>query len=262
VSQHGRKYGEKESRPIPVWNGILDHRRRIGSSVWVFLWLLDKITKECDGVGVVWDGRPATAGRIAQDLGWSEKTVRSHLDRLEANGYIDRKLAPYGFVIRVLKSHKFGIWRSHQRSEKSSQPVASEAGTGLPTTWQSSSEPSEENIQPKRDAATNAALDAADCPASALEDLTSWKALGSDLPMGTPRFQNIYQHYFSTRNGNPLSDAMERAIQRANKDGVRVPKPFFDAKRVVERREVEAIASFMEESEGLKELEDLPWHKH
>lgn len=251
-----RKFGEHVSRPFPLWNGIFDHRRRIGCSVWVFLWLLDKITNECDGVGVVWGGRPITAGRIAKDLGWSEKTVRSHLGQLEANGYIDRKLAPYGFVIRVLKSRKFGIWRPHGRSEKSSQPGASEVGTGLPTTRQGSSELSDNNIRPKRDAAINAALDAADSPASSLETPAPWKALGSDLPMGVPRFQEIFEHYFATRNGNPLSDAMERAIQRSNKEGIKVPKPFFEAKRIVEARETKELR------EALVELEELPWHKN
>jgi hypothetical protein len=51
------------------------------------------------------------------------------------------------------------------------------------------------------------------------------------------------------------------AIQRANKEGVKVPKPFFDAKRVVERREAKELASCSAETEGLLELEELPWHK-
>lgn len=28
---HGRKYGDKPSRPFSVWNGILEHRRQIGA---------------------------------------------------------------------------------------------------------------------------------------------------------------------------------------------------------------------------------------
>ena len=59
---HGRKYGEKESHPFYVWNGVLEakHRRRIGPAVWEFLWLLDCITKEKDGIGKVWNGKPST----------------------------------------------------------------------------------------------------------------------------------------------------------------------------------------------------------
>jgi hypothetical protein len=93
--------------------------------------------------------------------------------------------------------------------------------------------------------------------ATAPDSSNPWKVLGSDLPMGSPKFQKIFEHYFATRNGNPVSDAMERAIQLANKQGVRVPKPFFDAKRTIERREAEELASLA----GVErpELEELPW---
>jgi hypothetical protein len=74
--------------------------------------------------------------------------------------------------------------------------------------------------------------------------------------MGSPKFQRIVEHFFATRNGNPLSDAMERAIQLANKRGVKVPPPFFDAKRVIERREAEEVSA---PSEVIPELEAEPW---
>jgi hypothetical protein len=86
--------------------------------------------------------------------------------------------------------------------------------------------------------------------------LNPWKLLGSDLPMGSPKFQRIVEHFFATRNGNPLSDAMERAIQLANKRGVKVPPPFFDAKRVIERREAQEVSA---PSEVIPELEAEPW---
>ena len=46
---HGRRYGDKGSHPIPVWNGIFDHFERIGIALWSFLWLIDRVTKEHDG---------------------------------------------------------------------------------------------------------------------------------------------------------------------------------------------------------------------
>jgi len=95
--------------------------------------------------------------------------------------------------------------------------------------------------------------------AAAPDSLNPWKILGSDLPMGSPRFQGIFEHYFATRNGNPLSDAMERAIVSANKRGVKVPPPFFDAKRTVERREAEELGSPADTERP--ELEELPWAK-
>jgi len=95
--------------------------------------------------------------------------------------------------------------------------------------------------------------------AAAPDSLNPWKVLGSDLPMGSPQFQRIFEHYFATRNGNPISDAMERTIVSANKRGVKVPPPFYDAKRNVERREAEELASPV----GIErpELEELPWAK-
>lgn len=92
--------------------------------------------------------------------------------------------------------------------------------------------------------------------AAAPDPVNPWKILGSDLPMGSPRFQKIFEHYLATRNGNLLSEAMERAIQRANKERVGVPPKFYDAKRTVERREVEELAPATEER---PELEELPW---
>jgi hypothetical protein len=108
----------------------------------------------------------------------------------------------------------------------------------------------------KEDAAVNSTVDAAVAATPAPDSLNPWKVLGSDLPMGSPGFQKIFEHYFATRNGNPLSDAMERAIQSANKRGIKVPPKFFEAKRTVERREVEACAAPAPER---PELEALPW---
>jgi hypothetical protein len=117
-------YGEKESRPIPVWNGILEHSGRIACAIWVFLWCLDKVTRESEGVGTVLGGSPVKIPRIAADLEMGEHSVRRHCDLLEKGGYIRRRRTPYGFVIDVLNSHKFGIW--HARAKvKNGRPYQS-----------------------------------------------------------------------------------------------------------------------------------------
>jgi hypothetical protein len=95
--------------------------------------------------------------------------------------------------------------------------------------------------------------------AAAVDSLNPWRILGNDLPMGSPKFQAIFEHYFATRNGEPLSEAMERAIQRANKTGAKVPPQFFDAKRTVERAEVAEIESLGVDERP--ELEELAWRK-
>jgi hypothetical protein len=108
----GRDHDGGPSFPIPVWNGIFDHRQKIGSAVWVFLWCIDRITLEEAGVGFVLNGAAVTAGRIARELHDSERTVRRHLKILSKQGYIALNRNPYGVAISVANSCKFGIWGS------------------------------------------------------------------------------------------------------------------------------------------------------
>jgi hypothetical protein len=106
-----RTYNGGRSYPIPVWNGIFEHQREIGPAIWVYLWCLDRITREESACGFVLGGTPVTASRIASDLqDDSERTVRRHLERLAKCGYLELKRAPYGVVITVTNSRKFGIW--------------------------------------------------------------------------------------------------------------------------------------------------------
>jgi len=210
----------------------MEHCGKIGPALWEFVWCLDKITEESDGIGVVLGGAPVKIKQIANDLARGEHTVRRNLDRLEDGNYINRTRTPYAFTIRVRNSYKFQIWSRRENVI---------------------------NGRNKEDAVVDATVDAAVEPAAASNILDPWKVVGSDLPMGSARFQKIFEHYFATRNGEPLSEAMERAIQRANKTGVKVPPPFFDAKRAVERREAEELAS-PADAERL-ELEALPWAK-
>ncbi len=106
---NGRKYRDKPSHPIYVWNGILEskHRKKIGPACWEFLWCLDRITKEKEGVGIVLGGKPVTYAEIAQDFGVSEKTIQRHMERLTREGYITGILTPRGYSLRVANSCKF-----------------------------------------------------------------------------------------------------------------------------------------------------------
>lgn len=76
---------------IPVSNGIFAHCERIGAAIWVFLWLIDKTTKEVPAGGkvdgLVLDGRSVAIGEIVSDLPLSHRTVREHLFRLAEAGY-------------------------------------------------------------------------------------------------------------------------------------------------------------------------------
>jgi len=111
MTANGRKYGDRPSHPIYVWNGVLEakHRKRIGEAIWEFLWCLDRITQERDGVGLVLGGKPVKCEDVAEGFGVSERTTRRHFDILEREGYIERTLTPYGYTIRVRNSRKFRV---------------------------------------------------------------------------------------------------------------------------------------------------------
>ncbi len=93
---------------ISVSNGLLsaDHRERIGSALWEFMWCLDKITKIEKGVGYVLGGKPINLSDIATQLGVEEMTVSRNLQKLEEESYLKKRRTPYGLVIMVLKAKK------------------------------------------------------------------------------------------------------------------------------------------------------------
>jgi hypothetical protein len=106
---NGRKYGDRSSHPIYVWNGILEpkHREKIGPALWEFLWCINRTTKEPGGVGFVLGGKPVTYEEIAEEFGIPKRTARRHILRLARNGYIILIRTPHGYSIRVPNSCKF-----------------------------------------------------------------------------------------------------------------------------------------------------------
>ena len=87
-----------------------------GKTLTAFLWCLDRITKEKDGIGIVLGGKPLTYAEMAESLGVSERSVRRNMDRLYFAGYIELIRTPRGQGIRVLNSCKFGTQHaSHPR---------------------------------------------------------------------------------------------------------------------------------------------------
>ena len=98
---------------IPVGIGIFDknHIQGIGEAIWLFLWLIHKTTAEIDcpsgKIGVVLYGNSITSRTIADELGCSARTVRTHLQMLADSGYIDLEKTGTGQIIRVKKSMKW-----------------------------------------------------------------------------------------------------------------------------------------------------------
>jgi len=120
---HNRKNGDKPSHPIPLWNGVFEHYKRIGESLWEFLWCIDAITKEKDGIGLVLGGSPVKLKRIVADLRADKETVRRHLKNLADEHYIRVRRTPYGQIVEVLNSKKFGIWHKEKPRNAVSQPI-------------------------------------------------------------------------------------------------------------------------------------------
>src|SRR5713226_5648360 len=86
------------ARMLPVSDGLLDHRRNMGSSIWEYLWLLAHVTTEDPGgngksLGIVDHGNPVPTNRIAADLKRSRDATLTNLVRLEAGNYIERSAA-------------------------------------------------------------------------------------------------------------------------------------------------------------------------
>lgn len=92
---------------ISVSNGLLKdgHRKKMGSSVWQFMWILDKITKiDDDGIGWVLGGKPIKLEEMS--LGLHKNIVSVNISKLEKSGYIKTRRTPYGMVISVMKAKK------------------------------------------------------------------------------------------------------------------------------------------------------------
>jgi len=112
---------------IPVWNGIFEHREKIADALWLFLWYIDKTTREEDGgeggkVGHVLGGKPIRDSEVAPELQCTKRTICTWRNRLQQHGYIKATRTPYGHTVRVLKSKKwFG---------KNPEPHSTESGKG------------------------------------------------------------------------------------------------------------------------------------
>jgi hypothetical protein len=104
-----------DAHTLRISDAVLVHRRRMGSSIWEYLWLRAHVTSEApdvDGnsVGVVNHGKPVPTSRIAADLWRSREAALANLERLEAGNYLER-------------SPRVSLPRSHFLGEASSLTV-------------------------------------------------------------------------------------------------------------------------------------------
>jgi hypothetical protein len=99
---------------LPIFIGLLakKHYHQIGPAIWVFLWLIDKVTQEyedADGMrwGKVLGGRPFRYQNIADYYGISLITVKRYINTLKKWGYIRTGRDQYGVIVELRNSRKW-----------------------------------------------------------------------------------------------------------------------------------------------------------
>ena len=233
-----RMRGDKPSYPICVWNGIFDHYKKIGIALWEFLWLIDAITEEQDGIGWVYGKAPMKIEKIATDLGIGSSTVRRNLDRLKDGGYIVTQKARYGLIVGVVNSRKIRPRTSNpDRSDVSGQesrPLKSEQSdrskvSGLGT----KSERTGDSIL--MDNAVRQSSRTAEA-ASAL-----WSVTGVSPKTLPGAFRELCEKLWGTRNGQSLGKFMGTCLDAWKAMGEsKYPPTFAQAKAEIIAREKQA----------------------
>jgi hypothetical protein len=123
-----------------------EHMRRIGSALAEFLWLISHETR--DG-GRVLNGAPITLKRIAADLGECERTARTNLRRLEAEGYITRRRGQAGYEHCIANSKKW-VKGPAENCRTDRQETAAQNGKKLPITPAESCRSNKEEVDSSR----------------------------------------------------------------------------------------------------------------
>ena len=231
---------EKKTYRIPVSNGIFEHYRRMRDSYWLFTWYIDKTTKESEAgdggrVGVVLGGLPIRDSDAASAFGCSEKTARNWRTRLAREGYIEQKRTPVGYVIRVLKSKKWLKERPAKNCRSDRQEITDHSRSELP--FVADQIDNDRHSDRQRSAIPDQTLQNRTVDGAGEEAAAAWEDIELK-PVGTPKFQQAWVHYY--RNGPDdalLADLMEEAIQFCQRKGIPVPPPFFTTKRKLERPE-------------------------
>ena len=83
---------------------------RMGMAVWLYLWCVNRSTREEDGVGWLYGGKAINYAKIASDLGQPIRTLKRWMKKLKDGDYITVEHRQHSFMkIGVRKSVKFAI---------------------------------------------------------------------------------------------------------------------------------------------------------
>lgn len=111
---------------VSITNNLLDdkHYERMGNAVWLYMWLIDKMTEISEGQGIVNNGHPINYAMVTENFGtMSERTYNRMIAELREAGYINTVRAKYGLYITINKAKKqFGKAVSRTAKNGGSKP--------------------------------------------------------------------------------------------------------------------------------------------
>jgi len=246
---------------IPVSTGIFEHCSKIKDALWLFLWYIDKTTTS-GTEGTVLGGSPITDEEPASILGVKKKTARRWRRMLTSGGYINALRTPYGYVITVSKSKKWA-WQSVRESARAGNSELPLRAVRLPAMGTETSRQGKNKEDRTVDITEDRTVEAEDATASAnfptkeksrkiLKE--AWDRIGME-PTGSIRFCVAWERaYADASDDDTLVDIMERAIQHCQASGIRVPPPFYDAKRRIEKEDSDRKSDESDKVAGLPML--------
>lgn len=95
---------------IEISNNLLDpkHCRQMGDAVWLFMWLIDRMTviDYDEGKGKVLGGKPIKFDEVTGDLGISRSTYIRWMEVLRKGDYVETTRTPHGQCVTVMKAKK------------------------------------------------------------------------------------------------------------------------------------------------------------
>lgn len=238
------------------------HRSRMSSNAsTLFVWLLLSAYHSGPKRGCV----DVNIEDLMLGLGWSRSMTKRTLEELTLSGYVSFSGAANQHGLGTIRILKFDVEES-ESARLTSEPSVDRGSSGELSARLSAgftSEPSSEPSTPSKlqthqdlQAPKNAvevkkeekeAEEAAAAPAGSAGSSTNkenrkrskraWENICIE-PCGSVRFcetwERIYEEASGFEAGDLLSVVMERAIQYCQANGIKVPPPFFDAKRLVE----------------------------
>lgn len=115
---------------VSITNNLLEdkHYEKMGNAVWLYMWLIDRMTDISEGQGIVNNGVPITHGMVNENFKTLElRTYQRMIKTLRDAGYINTVQAKYGLYVTVNKAKKqFGkkVETSYDKNDTASTKKA------------------------------------------------------------------------------------------------------------------------------------------